>query len=287
MNARATSCLLLCAFAAARASGAVEVVARVVSPPPYSVGSPIEIEVFAVEPAAGLLFPKAPLDLGAFVIVAESAPRDAARRYAVVPALSGDLEFPPLPVSGATGGELARSAAIPLRVESRRPPGAPRLVDDLEPVRPPRGADWRLPLGIAVAAVLVFLLARRHRESRRGGPVATVNPVLDPSRALAALAARLREGGEAVATEVVIEASDLSRGAIEARIGYPAPRRTSEETAAALEAALPRAGAAFAAMLLAADDVKYGGARRSAEEAGRLLAAVSESLSRLDAERRR
>lgn len=259
-------------------SSAADASARIVSSPPYVVGSPFEIELSLAESSAGAVFPKAPLDLGAFVIVAETTPDPARRRYAVIPALSGDLEFPALPVSRGTSSEAISSSPIPVRVESRMPPGPPRLVDGLELERPSRSSAWPTAILVVVSLVIVAILWRR-RSARGEAPARGVGREPRALASLDALASRLDASDDAAATNALIEAAAIVRATIEARTGFPAPRRTTEETAAALLDASAMRSSGVTRLLVAADGAKYGGFRVAASEVRELVAVVRESLA--------
>lgn len=275
----------------ASATDAPAVLARVVSAPPFVVGTPFQLSI-SLDPVPGatVSFPSAPFDLGAFVVVAERAPTTWSREYAIVPAISGSVEFPPLSVLmsvNAAEPNVLRSATVPLLVESRAPPGPSRLVDDLQPIGPPAAFPLAsLLLGALAIAVVAWFVRRAHARRAASSRVSrgtTAAPLVDPEQALARLESRLRDEGAAAAEEVVLETATLLRLSIARRLGYPAPRRTSEETIAAV-AHVPVVASArtdVATVLVRADDAKYGGSGFDLEGARTVLKAAREALEAL------
>lgn len=265
--------------------------ARVVSAPPFAVGTPFRLSV-SLEPVPGatVSFPSVPLDLGAFVVVAERAPTPWSREYAIVPAISGSLEFPPLDVLvsvNAAEPNAVRSPIVPMLVETRAPPGPPRLIDDLQPIGPPAAFPTvALLLGALAIAVLAWFVrrafSRRAASSRITRPPAEEG-VVDPEHALARLESRLQKEGAAAADAVVIETAALLRLSIARRLGFPAPRRTSDETiaAVALSPLVLTARTDVATVLVRADDAKYGGTGFDVEGAHSVVRAARQALEAL------
>jgi hypothetical protein len=194
----------------------------------------------------------------------------------------GDRLLPPVPVTWAAHGQVAQVASAPLAISvvGVIGEGDAELRDIAPPVDVLR-RDLTLAwiaggaLGAVVLAVIVWRLARRRRR-RVATAVAAAEALRPPhDEALARLAAV--EGSGALGAEdrkpVYLELSEIVRGYLARRYGFPARDLTTGEIRTRL-AALPDPGEALARIadwLERCDLVKYAKGSATEDEARQAL----------------
>jgi hypothetical protein len=218
----------------------------------------------------------------------EAAGTDWSLSAPFTPLVSGELPVlgPRLVLVSPEGEKTpVRPSSLSLKVASRLPAGqkpeeiAPK---DDRPVRIPPLGPWFwgtvVVLAAAVAALAAYLIRRRKKPAGSGAPeIPAIPPGPELLAALDGLAARLPSDGDDP-RGFYSELTRVTKRYLERQLRLPVLEWTTIETVRRLRDAgwdLPR-GIAFSDLLGAADQVKFGRAGSTRDEAARHLARARE-----------
>lgn len=244
---------------------------------PFEVGKAFEFVLETND--ATVVLPAAPFEFGSFLVLEhrDLAGESLRRAYVAMPTLPGRQEAPALELSRTPGSSEPAVPTKPFTIDvaSARQDEDPEWTDSIELIEPDPGrsiAAWLFAL--ATAAGLLWWW--RHRP-RPIAPTATVG------RESLDRVASILDSDSLPPPRIVEELADGLRSLMSERFACTAGHLTSEELLAVIGPGLRSASDLFAVLMIA-DDWKYGAVLPDADAWQRARRAASQVIEELRAE---